>query len=71
MSSRTRSPAPSTDSAESQSIASAMPGGLSSSSVRTRPRNCVVDAISGSFAAGTDRRRISAARGGAGKSIQW
>ena len=48
-----------------------MPGGLSSSSSRTRPMNCVVEEISGSFADGTDRRRISAARAGAGKSIQW
>ena len=31
----------------------------------------VVEAISGSFAAGTERRRISAARAGAGNSIQW
>ena len=63
--------APSADSAATQSMVSAIPGALSRSSARTRPMNSVAERISGSVAPGTERRRISAARSGAGKSIQW
>ncbi len=67
----TRSVTPSATSADTQSIVSAKPGALSSSTVRIRPTNSVVSRINGSPAPGTARRTIAAARAGAGNSIQW